>query len=137
MDAIALADGKARIDGARCVGCGECVTVCPEEAIPPVWQGDPRRIAEKTAAFGKAVLSNKTGKALFVNCLLSITPDCDCCDWSGRPIVPDIGILASRDIVAAGRNRNNADGPRFTRHASHPWPQALLSSSTSWTTDIL
>ena len=101
VDAIALVEGKARIDGVRCIGCGECVTVCPEGAIPPVWKGDPRRIAEKTAAFGKAVLSNKRGKALFVNCLLSITPDCDCCDWNEQPIVPDIGILASRDIVAA------------------------------------
>ena len=36
----------------------------------------------------------------FFNFLLNITPDCDCVPWSDAPIVPDIGILASRDPVA-------------------------------------
>ncbi|MBA7657440.1 hypothetical protein ES703_65378 [subsurface metagenome] len=31
---------------------------------------------------------------------MDVTPDCDCCNWSDVSIVPDIGILASRDPVA-------------------------------------
>lgn len=101
VDAISVGEGeKASIDIAVCVGCGECITVCPEEAIPPVWKGDPERIAEKTAAYAAAVLSNKKGKAFYFNFLVGITPDCDCCDWTDIPIVPDIGVLASSDVVA-------------------------------------
>ena len=35
-----------------------------------------------------------------MNFLIRITPDCDCFPFSDTPIVPDIGILASRDPVA-------------------------------------
>ena len=35
-----------------------------------------------------------------MNFLIRITPDCDCFPFSDAPIVPDIGILASRDPVA-------------------------------------
>ncbi len=101
VSAIVLdGEGKAVIDGKKCVGCGECVAVCPEGAIPPVWKADPSALAAKTAAYARAILSGKEGRSLFVNFLVEITPDCDCCDWSEPPFVPDQGILASRDILA-------------------------------------
>ncbi len=37
---------------------------------------------------------------LFINVLLQITIFCDCWGFSTPALVPDIGILASRDIVA-------------------------------------
>jgi len=41
--ALALdeADGRVVIDGGRCVGCGVCVHVCPEEAITAAQEGQP------------------------------------------------------------------------------------------------
>ena len=36
----------------------------------------------------------------YFNFLTQITPDCDCVGWGDAPVVPDIGILASRDPVA-------------------------------------
>jgi len=92
---------RARIDKKKCVGCGECITVCPAGAIPPLWKGEPGRIAEKSAAYARAALSGKEGKVLFFNFLITVAPDCDCCDWSEPPFVPDLGILASGDILAA------------------------------------
>jgi len=88
----------ARIDPNRCQGCGECVVVCRKHAIPIDWEGDVRTTQEKTAEYAGAALRGK--KALFVNFLVSVTPDCDCCDWSDAPIVPDVGFLASTDPVA-------------------------------------
>jgi uncharacterized protein len=101
VSAIAIdREGKAVIDREKCVGCGECVAVCPEGAIPPLWKAAPAALAEKTAAYARAVLRGKEDRALFINFLFNITPDCDCCDWSEPPFVPDQGILASRDILS-------------------------------------
>ena len=35
-----------------------------------------------------------------MNFVLRVTPDCDCVPWSDAALVPDQGILASRDPVA-------------------------------------
>jgi len=101
VSAIVL-DGKKKavVDPEKCIGCGECVAVCPEGAIPPVWKADPSRLAEKSAAYARAVLEGKAARVLFLNFLIDIVPDCDCCDWTEPPFVPDLGILASRDILA-------------------------------------
>jgi len=48
----------------------------------------------------KAVLSNKAGKAVHLMWLMDIVEHCDCTPFGLMPIVPDIGILASKDIVA-------------------------------------
>jgi Fe-S-cluster-containing hydrogenase component 2 len=33
MEAIDVVDGLATVDLNRCIGCGLCVTTCPDEAI--------------------------------------------------------------------------------------------------------
>ena len=93
-------EARALIDDARCIGCGECVAVCPEEAIPIQWETAQAPLVEKSAEYAQAALSGKRDKTLFVNFLLDIVPDCDCCDWSEPAFVPNLGILASRDPVA-------------------------------------
>jgi len=55
---------------------------------------------ERMVEYACGALEGKRDRAGFFNFLLSITPDCDCVPWSDAPIVPDIGILASRDPVA-------------------------------------
>ena len=47
-----------------------------------------------------ALAETKPDKLGYVNVLLDITPDPDGHAWSDAPVVPDIGILASRDPVA-------------------------------------
>lgn len=103
--ALALVDGGdgklvAHIDQGSCSGCGECLVVCPREAIPINWEGDPATTQEKTAEYALAAVAGKEGRCLYLNFLTAITPDCDCCDWSDAPLVPDIGYLAATDPVA-------------------------------------
>ena len=89
----------AHIDHSACAGCGECIIICPEAAIPIDWDGDALATQEKTAEYAAAAVAGKK-RCIYLNFLVSITPDCDCCHWSDAPIVPDIGYLASTDPVA-------------------------------------
>ena len=43
------------------------------------------------------------GKQLYVNFITQVSPSCDCYGHSDAAIIPDIGILASRDPVALDR----------------------------------
>ena len=47
FDAIAVDDGQARIDYQACMGCGVCVSHCPQEAISllrDLGKGEPLEI---------------------------------------------------------------------------------------------
>jgi len=48
----------------------------------------------------KAVLSNKGDRAIHILWAFDIVEHCDCAPFGMVPLVPDIGILASKDIVA-------------------------------------
>jgi len=98
--AIVQAEGHVVIDPARCIGCGECLVVCKFGAIKMKWDEDSLRLQEKMAEYALRVLSHFKAKAVFVSFLIQVTKDCDCMSKSQKPIVPDIGILASLDPVA-------------------------------------
>jgi len=71
-----------------------------EGAVGVRWAGDPAVVQEKMAEYALGVLKDKRGKCGFVNFLTSMSPACDCWDFSDAPFALDIGILASTDIVA-------------------------------------
>jgi uncharacterized Fe-S center protein len=98
--AISLADKKAVIDQETCLGCGECTVMCVEGAIAIRWMTDLSVAQEKIAEYACAVLKDKEGKRGFINFLTNMSPACDCWDFSDAPFAPDIGVLASTDIVA-------------------------------------
>lgn len=91
---------KAQINPEKCVGCAECVLTCRQEAITIQWNESIPIFMEKMVEYAKAVLKNKTGKALFLNFLTDVSPLCDCTPFSDRAIVPSIGILGSNDILS-------------------------------------
>ncbi|MCL6106490.1 MAG: DUF362 domain-containing protein [Actinobacteria bacterium] len=106
--AITLVEGSeaaghkvALIDDEACIGCGECVATCFTGAISVVWKSDPRIVQEKTAEYMAGVLAGKEGKFAAINYIMGVTPDCDCLGWNDSAIVPDIGIAASLDPIAA------------------------------------
>ena len=84
----------------RCLRCNVCVDICKERAIEvkPVDNVTLNKRIVKNARdvlefFGKERIA-------YINFLLDIIPHCDCHPFSDIPIVPDIGIMASRDIVS-------------------------------------
>lgn len=83
-----------------CRYCQHCANACPQGAIT-LDKAKYRDFQEGMAICTKTVLSTfDPDRILFINVLTNITLLCDCWGFSMRPLVPDIGILASRDIVA-------------------------------------
>lgn len=104
VDAITIApDRVARIDHEVCYGCGECVAACPEGAIAIQWKTEPEAIQEKIVEHVAGALAGKEHKVIHLSFVTDVSPDCDCWHFSDASIVPDIGVLASTDIVAIDR----------------------------------
>jgi uncharacterized Fe-S center protein len=95
-------DGRraASIDREKCVGCGECLTVCAPKAVTLDWGSELKPLMERIAEYAYGAIAEKKDRVGFISFLMNVTPDCDCVAWSDSPLVPDIGILASRDPVA-------------------------------------
>ena len=84
----------------NCTYCQHCVMICPADAL----EMSDRKFKKFAMGMAKATerfLRNfDPENLLFINFLLNITVFCDCWGMSTASLVPDIGILASDDIVA-------------------------------------
>ncbi|MCD6515996.1 MAG: DUF362 domain-containing protein [Candidatus Aminicenantes bacterium] len=98
--AIKEKEGSAFIESEKCIGCGECLVVCPNGAVKMTWDSDKIRIQEKMAEYAYAVSRIFGQKMACINFLIHITKDCDCMCKGASPFMDDIGILASLDPVA-------------------------------------
>jgi uncharacterized Fe-S center protein len=84
-------------------GCNQCMR-CVEAATDKCLSINPvnfESFQEACAISAREVLSTfEEDHAIFINVALDITPYCDCIGVTTANILPDIGILASKDIVA-------------------------------------
>lgn len=97
--AMYLQNDKSQIDYDMCIGCNNCLETCPDSAIKLDWNNMPIFI-ERMIEYAYGAVKSKKRKVGYINFLTEITPDCDCVPWSDAPLVPDIGIMASKDPVA-------------------------------------
>ena len=97
--ALSLVEEKIVRDDEKCMDCSHCLYLCPEGvySMPPQAQ---ERFQVSLAHAAVGVLSRFHSKVAFINFVQDVTPLCDCATPSGLPVVPDIGILASTDVVA-------------------------------------
>lgn len=100
QDAITLNDKVAVIDAALCIGCGECLAMCRFDSVKFDWGATYEDLQKKIVEHAMGVCSLFPGKGLYINVLTRISKDCDCMGHTFKKIVPDIGILVSRDPVA-------------------------------------
>ena len=92
--------GRYKVNYHHCTLCQHCVKVCPVSAM--------KMQANKYEDFqtGMAVCTQEVlksfepGHVFYINFLLNITALCDCWGLTTPSLVPDIGVMASRDIVA-------------------------------------
>jgi len=99
-DAIFMNGDVAVINEEICIGCGECLTVCHFGAVRYNWKTSSDELQKKMAEHALGAIANKKDKTCFFNVVMNVTKDCDCMGTKQKPIVPDIGILASFDPVA-------------------------------------
>lgn len=96
-------EAKYEIIFHHCTYCQHCVKVCPTGAIAM----DAYRYEDFQT--GMAICTDevlktfKPGHVFYINFLTNITALCDCWGLSTPALVPDIGIMASQDIVAIER----------------------------------
>jgi uncharacterized protein len=125
-DAITIKKKKSVINHELCIGCFECMHACPEHAVDIDWETEIPEFMERMVEYAYGAVMGKENRVGFMNFLIRITPDCDCFPFSDAPIVPDIGILASKDPVAidaAGFNLvNQQQGYKDSLLTSHHHP---------------
>lgn len=100
QDAILFdgAGGRARIDYDRCVGCGRCLGACNFDAIQAGADNTNTILDYKMAEYAKAVVDGRP--QFHINLVIDVSPLCDCYAGNDLPILPDVGMFASFDMVA-------------------------------------
>ena len=96
-------NGVYNVNFHHCTNCQHCVKVCPNGSIS---MGEKMYIDFQK---GMALCTQKVlegfapGHVFYINFLTNITAICDCWGMSTPSLVPDIGVMASQDIVAVER----------------------------------
>ena len=101
FDVYAWGNETLTMDLDKCVQCAGCFGPGLFSGIlappPELMLQFAATIPDAFSAYVHAIGKDKVG---YVNYAIDITPWCDCTDFSDRPLVPNLGVLASRDPVA-------------------------------------
>lgn len=96
-------EGRYDINFHHCTYCQHCVKTCPSGAI----RMDANRFEDFQTGMAictETVLKSfEPGNVFYINFLTNITALCDCWGLTTPALVPDIGVMASKDIVAIER----------------------------------
>ena len=99
LDCIDFKDSTFSYDNERCWRCGRCTRVCPEGGL--TLPEDDQLFMKSLAEASKAVLGTfQPQKVIYINFLMEMQPECDCMPAAEVPVIQDLGILLSDDIVA-------------------------------------
>ncbi len=98
-DAISYNEkGIAKINHNKCVGCGRCIGICNFDAINSAGDETGDILNMKMAEYAYAVVKDKP--QFHISLICDVSPNCDCHSENDAPIIPNIGMLASFDMVA-------------------------------------
>ena len=89
--------GKLRMHQ-DCKNCPEIKTCTRNKIISSCWFGAPFLVQEKIVEYAYGAVKGR--KTAYFNFVIRVSPQCDCYGFNDKPIIPDIGMLASTDPVA-------------------------------------
>jgi uncharacterized Fe-S center protein len=99
VKAITLENKQAIINHNICVGCAMCIAVCPHGAVQVPWGGRTNEeLQSRMVEYTKAILKFRP-RAIYINVLENITALCDCYGAEQLPVMGDVGILYSDEIL--------------------------------------
>jgi len=100
-EAIEVLEDKLTYDLEKCIGCLACcelVYKCSIRTMPKEWyEYTVIGMADSASAVIKCLGKEKAG---FITFGIDISPSCDCGQFADRPIMPNLGVFASKDMVA-------------------------------------
>lgn len=88
------------LDNEKCIACFACffAVTCGAYKFPSgFFEAQAAAIIDSAKAVSKTFAPKKIG---YINLAIDIAPWCDCCGFSDRPLIPNIGVFASYDPVA-------------------------------------
>ncbi len=92
--------GNIHIHFEQCNQCGRCLKVAPEGSLK-IDAINFHSFQEACAVSTAVSLSTfAPGKVTHLSLATILTPVCDCFGFTGMPILPDLGVFGSDDIVA-------------------------------------
>ena len=84
----------------HCRFCRHCVSACPTKALVMRAGQGYKHFQEGMAITTKTIMDSfDPERVLHINLLTNITMFCDCWGFSTPSMVPDIGVMAARDMV--------------------------------------
>ena len=96
-------NSEYKVNFHHCTYCHHCVKICPTGAITKT-SDEYEDFQTGMAVSTEAVLQTfEPGNVYYINFLTNITALCDCWGLTTPSLVPDIGIMASSDIVSIER----------------------------------
>jgi hypothetical protein len=99
LECIEFGENGLIFNSDHCWRCGRCARVCQQGAL--VLPGNDDKFMKSLSEAAKAVLSTfKPRKVIYVNFLTEIQPECDCMPAAEVPVIQDLGIMVSEDIVS-------------------------------------
>ena len=98
--AIGEREGISYIFAEKCLGCGECIAVCRYDAIKFDYKIASPILQKSIVEHAAGVVRRFGDKAVYLNVLTDMTRNCDCFNTKQDKFVPDVGVLASADLVA-------------------------------------
>lgn len=99
--AIGLDDrGAWSVQHEHCRLCLQCADACPQHAIRTTGGGHTESQRGLALTAIEVLRLFESEQVVFINFLIDITASCDCWGMTKPRLLPDLGILAGRDIVA-------------------------------------
>jgi uncharacterized Fe-S center protein len=113
-----------------CIGCAQCIGLCPELALEICWNTDDRVFQEKLVETAAAVWRKIIGRTILINALLNIASECDCLPGHHPMIAADAGFIGGYNPVTVDEESVRRVGEeRFDNtHPQAGWRRQLIYS---------
>ncbi|NDY74220.1 4Fe-4S ferredoxin [Desulfobacter hydrogenophilus] len=89
---------KMQVNLENCVGCGRCLGACNFDAISFDFNAAVEMLNRRMAEYTKAVVDGRP--CFHISLVVDVSPNCDCHGENDVPILPNLGMFASRDPLA-------------------------------------